>query len=305
MQFNHLEVQMSRLEVQTIAPGQRVNGVFLVLSRHDRVSRGGRPYHIFTLGDKTGSIPAVVWTDGAAFSPGDVVHVVGRAQEGRGGPEILVDEAWHSDPWSYTLSDLTPGAPCEPTVYLSCLSEIVETIGHEGYRDLIHAFLADPEWGIAFQTAPASINNHHAYESGLLQHTVELMDSAIRYGRGRENPLDLDLLVTAAFFHDAGKVDAYTQTYPYRLSDAGRLIGHEPLGLRILWSLFERVPGLEEADRLRLLNALAPRDSANSPRSPEAIALAALDGLDARLNLSANGRGRGEEAIAHAGGAVR
>lgn len=276
---------MSRLEVQSITPGQRVNEAFLVLSRHDRMSKSGRTYHIFTLGDRTGSIPAVVWTDGAAFSPGDVVHIVGRAQEGRGGPEILVDEAWHSDPWSYTLSDLVPSAPYEPAEYIFRLSELVETIGHDGYRELIHAFLADPEWSASFQSAPASIGNHHAYESGLLQHTVDLMDAAIRYARRRENPLDLDLLLTAAFFHDAGKVESYTRTYPYRLSEAGRIVGHELLGLRILWSLFEKVPGLAEPDRLRLLNALVPRDSTRAPRSREAVALAALDGLDARLNL--------------------
>jgi 3'-5' exoribonuclease len=296
---------MSRLEVQSITHGRKVDEGYMVLSRHDRLSRSGRPYHVFTLGDRTGSIPAIVWSDGAAFSAGDIVHVVGRAQAGRGGPEICVDEIWPCDPWSCSLADLTPGAPCEPAVYLSRLSELVDTIEHDGYRELIHAFLADPEWGIAFQSAPASINHHHAYESGLLQHTVDLMDAAIRYARGREDPLDLDLLLTAAFFHDAGKADSYTRTYPYRLSEAGRLVGHELLGLRVLWSLFERVPGLAEPDRLRLLNALAPPDSAHAPRSREGIALAALDGLDARLNLAGDSLARGPEIFAYAGGAAR
>lgn len=69
-----------------------------------------------------------------------------------------------------------------------------------------------------FLTWPASLSHHHAYEGGLLAHTVEVVDIAlgieqISNGVGDGNPFDressFDILIAAALWHDVMKTEEY------------------------------------------------------------------------------------------------
>lgn len=58
-----------------------------------------------------------------------------------------------------------------------------------------------------FKTVPASLSFHHAYEGGLLAHTVEVCDLAMHaqsYSGGSR-----DVLLAAALFHDIKKTEEY------------------------------------------------------------------------------------------------
>lgn len=77
-----------------------------------------------------------------------------------------------------------------------------------------------------FFTWPASLGFHHAYEGGLLAHTVEVCDIAlgieqISDGTREGNPFDressFDILIASALWHDFCKVREY-----YRIGGPGR-----------------------------------------------------------------------------------
>ena len=59
-----------------------------------------------------------------------------------------------------------------------------------------------------FFIAPAAKDNHHNYESGLLQHSVEVTNIALSIASNFKN-INLDLLTTGALLHDIGKVKTY------------------------------------------------------------------------------------------------
>lgn len=69
-----------------------------------------------------------------------------------------------------------------------------------------------------FFTWPASLSFHHAYEGGLLAHTVEVCDIALMTFASSQlaggfpdsrNPESRDILIAAALWHDVMKVEEY------------------------------------------------------------------------------------------------
>ena len=77
-------------------------------------------------------------------------------------------------------------------------------IAHTGLREACLQLQHYPE----FWTWPAAISHHHAYETGLVQHTLEVATIALRIADGFPN-CDLNVLLTAALWHDWGKLLEY------------------------------------------------------------------------------------------------
>lgn len=59
-----------------------------------------------------------------------------------------------------------------------------------------------------FFTWPASLSFHHAYEGGLLAHTVEVCDYALGICRPLV-PVNVDILIAAALWHDFMRMEEY------------------------------------------------------------------------------------------------
>lgn len=279
---------MKRIYRAMLEPSQSVDDLFLIVDLAERVGRSGDLYLVLTLGDRTGQIRAYVGRPAGPLMVGEVVRVRGRTRQARGELEILVSSIQAADPLSYHLSDFTPTAPESQLIYLNRLSDLADEIADPAYRALVLTFLEDAGFLERFCRAPASLTYHHAYEGGLLQHTVEVMEATLRLGPTFEARLDLSLLLTAAFCHDLGKIDAYTERYPYELTPLGRLAGHEVLGLGLLFQAMERQRDLSPLARGRLLATLAGAYRWSVPNgrprgTPEGTVVAALDGLSVGL----------------------
>ena len=108
--------------------------------------------------------------------------------------------------------------------------------------------------------------------------------------------LDRDLLLTGAFLHDIGKIDELSYDRGFAYSDEGQLVGHLVMAVGLLDQKVaeaERLAGEPVAEEtvLRLKHMLVSHHGEyefGSPKLPmtlEAIALAFLDNLDAKLAL--------------------
>lgn len=279
---------MKRVTIRDLRPGQPVNDLFLLTALTERAGRRGDGYVVLTLADRTGQVRAFARRPAEPLLTGEVLRVCGRTRLAEGELEMIAQTVEPVDPLSYHLADFTPVAPESPGVYLNRLSDLVEEVQHPAYRALIFSLLADTEFLARFSRAPASLADHHAYEGGLLQHTVEVMEATIRIvPMLRPKDLDVSLLLTAGFFHDIGKVEAYTLTYPYRLTPLGRWLGHEVLGLQCVLQALDPHPQLPLDARGRLLAVLTrrvrPSRDARTAVFHEAVVLEALDGLSAGL----------------------
>jgi len=83
---------------------------------------------------------------------------------------------------------------------------ILETIGDPNLRRACERLKEYPE----FWSWPAAINYHHAYEGGLIAHTLEVAYIALNTA-AKFPQVNLDVLFTAALWHDWGKILEYQE----------------------------------------------------------------------------------------------
>lgn len=59
---------------------------------------------------------------------------------------------------------------------------------------------------------PAAIGHHHNYPGGLLTHTIEVMDFALKASEPLRGTVDYDVLIAAVLWHDYAKILEYEET---------------------------------------------------------------------------------------------
>jgi 3'-5' exoribonuclease len=278
-------------QIATLRAGDDVQGVFACTRKERLMSRAGTPYLALELRDRTGALPARIFRDAdvaaARFDRGDLVRVAGRVERFR--DELQLDlraiaraTADEADPASFL-----------PTAYrdLDELDGFLEHLAREvhdpGFRGLLDALLGDEPLRAAWRMAPCSRTGHHAYLGGLLEHTVAVatlaQETCLLHVR-----LNSDLLMTAALVHDLGKTEEFTYGAEIGLSDAGRLLGHVELGLRLIEERAARIPAMDAERRLALAHCVLTHhgpEGAPTRRfgSPEALALHRINALDASI----------------------
>ncbi len=146
-----------------------------------------------------------------------------------------------------------------------------------------------------FRKAPAAAVMHHAYLGGLLEHTLNLMEMALRviplYPK-----LSLELVLGGLFLHDIGKAKELSYETAIAYTDEGQLVGH--IVQAVIWiekkadAVAER-SGKPFPDQLRWVlkhiilshHGKYEFGSPKLPAIPEAIAIHYLDNLDAKVNM--------------------
>ena len=101
--------------------------------------------------------------------------------------------------------------------------------------------------------------------------------------------LDRDLLLTAAMFHDVGKLAELSAFPENDYTDAGQLLGHIYIGAEWLSKRMDKLGGFQVKRKHELLHCILAHHGElefGSPKKPElaeAVALSMADNLDAKL----------------------
>ncbi len=279
------------MPVATLRPGDVVDDVFACTRKDRLTARSGAPYLALELRDKTGAIGARAFKDAdllaGRFERGDLVRVRGRVERFRDELQMEVLQIARADAGAVDPAAFLPVAYRDLDELDGFLEHLASEVHDAGYRGLLDVMLADAALRAEFRRAPCTRGGHHAYLGGLLEHTVAVGTLALDLCPLHPR-LNSDLLICAALVHDIGKVREFTYGAEIGLSDAGRLVGHVELGLRIIESYFGRVPALDEPRRLQLAHCVLTHhgpDHAPARRfgSAEALALYRLNALDASV----------------------
>lgn len=276
--------------IDSLRDGEEVDAVF-ACTRKDRLTgRSGSAYLALELRDRTGAIPARVFREpdfaSARFDRGDLVRVQGRVDRFRDELQLDVRRIERA------AEDLDPAAFL-PMAYrdLEELDGFLEHLAREVHdpdlRRLLDAFLGDEQFREAFRRAPCTRGGHHAYLGGLIEHTVAVatlvQETCVLHPR-----LDSDLLMAAALLHDVGKTREFSYGAEIALSDEGALLGHLALGQQMVVARAGRLDGFPRERLLALVHCILGHhgpDALPGRRlgSPEALALARLNALDAQV----------------------
>lgn len=283
------------MQVRELQDGCRVETALLVRGVESRRRREGGEYLTLTLGDRTGSVQAVVFDDveraRGVCCAGQVVHVTGSfAVHPRFGPRVVVEAVRSAAESDYEPHHLLDG-PVHPVAQMeSDLRQLIATVQHPALRRLLDAVLGERSatWA-RFREAPAAKRYHEAYRHGLLEHSLTVAQ-AVSAISATFPGIDRDVAVTGALLHDIGKLDVYELSgEAIAMSDQGRLYGEIPLGYYRVRSVIEGLDDFptEAADAVLHIilshHGSLEHGSPVIPSTREATLVHMIDNLGARL----------------------
>jgi 3'-5' exoribonuclease len=277
----------------------------------------GKPFWELKLRDATDNLTLRVWSDSPnvavceSLDDADCVAVEG---------EFFQNGQYGVDARRWELRRLFPDE--REALFAGSDEERAKVDGDYGCIESTVGEIADPRLlaisqkflevhGARFKRAAAARVNHHARRGGLVQHTAQMMRSAVAIC-GAYPALNRDLLVAGVLFHDCGKL---WETCPPEEGFAiksdlrGEMMGHINIGVEIvnaLWRELDRdawkdlKPASEDV-RLHLIHLVLSHHGALEfgspivPKTPEALALHYVDNLDARLEMIFQGYANGAE----------
>lgn len=289
---------MSRRFISQLGERENVDQVFLVSEKQLRANRNGNLYLQVRLADRTGSLTGMLWNASdqvyGSFDNGNFLRVQGTTQFYNGAMQMIINKVSRADLSEVDESDYVTLDAVHVEQLAARLSEMLRATSNVHLRNLAESFLLDEAFMAKFTRAPAGVKNHHAYQGGLLEHVVSLMELAAVVAP-RYPEIDADLLLLGAFLHDLGKVDELTYERELGYSDEGQLIGHVVMAVGMLDEKVRETEKLagEEFPRelwLRLKHMIVSHHGQyefGSPKLPmtlEAIALHFLDNLDAKIH---------------------
>jgi 3'-5' exoribonuclease len=299
---NMLERQLiltSHVYIRDMQPNQLVEGVYAVQNCQLGQTKNGKPFLKAVIADKSGRAPARMWSiteEQFNTLPSDgFVAIEGQAQLYQGEIQLILQKVLPCKPGLADMAELLPCTRENVDEMLAEVAQKLRSLGNEHLVRLAELYLADAALMDKFKRAPAAMSLHHAYIGGLLEHTRNLMRLADRVVPLYER-LNPDIIKMGLFLHDLGKCSELTWETGFVYSTDGQLIGH--IGRGVLWLQEKAVelkskgtplpePILTVLHHIILSHHGQPEYGAlKIPGTPEAWAVALLDNLDAKLQMS-------------------
>jgi 3'-5' exoribonuclease len=283
------------MKVREFADGSEVAQALLVRDVEVRRRRDGGDYLKLMLGDRTGTIPAMIW-DGVSEArevcqPGEIVHASGRFSiHPRFGPQLAIQRIRAAAEHEYAGAELLDGPARAAEQMEADLRGLIATVQNPHLRRLLAAVFGEgtPTWS-RYRDAPAAKRYHQAYRHGLLEHSLSVAQ-AVGAISATFPGIDRDIAVTGALLHDIGKLEAYElQGGAISMSDRGRLYGEIPLGYYRVRRVIERLGGFPPELEQALLHIILSHHGALEHGSPvvpctrEATLVHMIDNLGGRL----------------------
>lgn len=279
--------------IEEIREGERLSGIWLCKHKQSAVTKNGRPYENLILQDKTGTLDAKIWEPDSqgidSFETLDYISVVGDVTSFQGSLQLNVKRVRKAHPEEYDPKDYLPVSRKDIGMMYTELTEYIKTIENDYLKKLLSGFfLEDAEFAKRFQVHSAAKSVHHGFMGGLLEHTLSVTKLCDMFCR--QYPiLNRDLLLTAAMFHDIGKLEELSDFPANDYTDEGQLLGHIMIGTEWIGSHICLIPGFPRKLGNELKHCILAHHGElefGSPKKPaliEAVALHFADNIDAKM----------------------
>ncbi|MDA0803385.1 MAG: HD domain-containing protein [Planctomycetota bacterium] len=285
-------------KLRTLPANVALDGVYAIVNPQVGSTRQGKSYLKGLLKDASGEVPIRQWSFdesriGQVAATG-FVWVTGRTEDYNGSIQILVDTIQSVEVEASDLQHLLPVTSRDIDGMFNRVKSILGTLEHPGMRALADAYLGDAPLMDEFRTAPAAMNVHHAFIGGLLEHTLNLLEGAERL-LPLYPQVNRDLVLMGLFLHDMGKTQELTWARGFDYTEDGNLIGHIVRGainLQVKAAVAAKAGPRLSPSAVRCLQHIILSHherlefgAAKQPATPEAMFVALLDNLDAKMGI--------------------
>lgn len=279
--------------IETLREGERVGEIYLCKHKQTAMTKNGKPYENLTLQDKTGTLDAKIWDPNSQgiedFDTMDYIHVVGDVINYQGAMQLNVKRVRKAQEGEYDPADFLPVSGKDIGQMYQELLGYIAGLKNPYLKKLAESFFVeDEDFAKRFRFHSAAKSVHHGFVGGLLEHTLSVTKVCDFFADNYEI-LNRELLLTAAMFHDVGKLEELS-TFPENdYTDAGQLLGHIMIGAELVGERIRQIPGFPQKLANELKHCILAHHGElefGSPKKPalaEAIALSFADNVDAKL----------------------
>ena len=278
--------------IETLREGERINEIYLCKFKQAALTKSGKPYDNVILQDKTGTLDAKIWDPGSVgideFDAMDYVAVTGDVTSFQGNLQLSIKRVRKVGEGEYEPENYLPVTDKDIDEMYKEMMGYINSIKNPYLSKLLHMFFDDEAFAKAFKFHSAAKSVHHGFVGGLLEHTVSVTRNC-NYFAENYPFLNRDLLLTAAMFHDIGKLKELS-TFPENdYTDAGQLLGHIMIGAEWSGDKIREIDGFPVVLANELKHCILAHHGEleyGSPKKPalvEALALSFADNLDAKM----------------------
>lgn len=278
--------------LKELRDGEMVSENYFCKQKQTLQTKAGKSYYSLILQDKTGTMDGKVWELNAGiehFEALDYIRVEGQVVSFQGTLQLNIRRVRRLSEGEYDVSEYMPCTKRNTTEMYKELLGYIDTLKDAQFKLLAESyFKEDPKFKEMFLSHSAAKTMHHNFVGGLLEHTVSVT-KLCTYLADNYPVLDRDLLLTAAMFHDMGKLSEISAFPENDYTDAGQLLGHIYIGADWLSKRMDKLGGFTVKRKNELLHCILSHHGEleyGSPKKPalaEALALSMADNLDAKL----------------------
>ena len=185
--------------------------------------------------DKTGTIAAKLWDYDTAhgchlLKPGQVVFIKGIVEEYLGQPDIKIEMVSEAHMF-VDQSDFEKASKYQVGQMCDEFLGFVASFEAQLFEDVAYDLISNEQMFEAFCLAPAATGMHHAYKSGLIEHTTQMLKQAqlLLTLPFYKDVLNRDLCMFGVMFHDFGKIFEYSPDAGFKSTIQGALVPHIPM----------------------------------------------------------------------------
>jgi 3'-5' exoribonuclease len=268
------------------------NEIYLCKSKQVLTGKSGKSYVSLILQDKTGTIDAKIWDFGSEieqYEAMDFVHIDARVNSFQDNLQLNISKIYKGREGEYYPEDYFPVTNKDVEMMYREVKEFIAAIKDANLRTLAEDFFVnDAEFIKNFKSHSAAKSVHHGFVGGLLEHTLSVAKLCAYYTTSYPI-LNKDLLITAALFHDVGKMQELSSFPENDYTDDGQLLGHIFIGANIVNNHIKKMSKFPSKLANELIHCILAHHGEleyGSPKKPatiEAMALHFADNTDAKL----------------------
>lgn len=268
------------------------NEIYLCKSKQVLTGKSGKSYVSLILQDKTGTIDAKIWDfncETGQYDAMDFVHIDARVTSFQDALQLNISRIYKGQEGEYYPEDYFPVSRKDIEGMYIEIKNFIQDIKEPNLKALAEDFfINNSDFVKRFKYHSAAKSVHHGFVGGLLEHTLSVAKLCNFYTTSYP-VLNKDLLITAALFHDIGKMEELS-TFPENdYTEDGQLLGHIFIGTNKVSSHIKGMGKFPQKLANELLHCILAHHGEleyGSPKKPatiEALALHFADNTDAKM----------------------
>ena len=268
------------------------NEIYLCKSKQILTGKSGKSYASLILQDKTGTIDGKIWDFSGEieqYDTMDFVHIDARVTSFQDALQLNISKIYKAREGEYYPEDYFPVTTKDVETMYREIKGYIGGMKEPNLKTLAEDFFINNAAFVkSFKSHSAAKSVHHSFVGGLLEHTLSVVKLCDYYTTSYPI-LNKDLLITAALFHDIGKMNELSSFPENDYTDDGQLLGHIFIGANIVSNHIAKMQKFPQKLANELIHCILSHHgeleygSPKKPATAEAMALHFADNTDAKM----------------------